>query len=162
MTDSGWVVLRTQARHELLAAHAVDARGIESYVPLLKPKRPADPRLALFPGYLFARIRAATDDLLRIRSAPGIAYLLPRGASPTIMPDLVIDLIRHRLVDYPQGIATPELLHGDRVQLISGPFRWMDAIFDRRLSASGRVRVLLELAHRTIQVNIEESQLKRA
>jgi hypothetical protein len=38
----------------------------------------------------------------------------------------------------------------------------MDAVFDRRLSASGRVRILLELAHRTIHVNVDASQLKRA
>ena len=43
-------------------------------------------------------------------------------------------------------MASPDLLHGDRVQLISGPFRWMEAVFDRRLSAAGRVRILLELA----------------
>ena len=38
----------------------------------------------------------------------------------------------------------------------------MDAVFDRRLSAAGRVRILLELAHRTVHVTVDESQLKRA
>jgi transcriptional antiterminator RfaH len=160
--DQGWVVLRTQLRHELLAAGAVVARGVESYIPFIKPKRPSDPTLPLFPGYVFARVNPATDDLLRIRSAPGIAYPLPRGGAPMILPDLVIDLIRERLAECPEGLAAVELQHGDRVQLIAGPFRWMDAVFDRRMSAAGRVRVLLELAHRTIQLNIQETQLKRA
>jgi hypothetical protein len=69
-----WVVLKTQPRRELLAAHAVGARGPEAHVPMVPPtgrgKMPASP---LFPGYLFARVELASDDLLRIRSASGIA-----------------------------------------------------------------------------------------
>jgi transcription antitermination factor NusG len=100
--------------------------------------------------------------MLRIRSAPGIAYMLPRGGFPTLMPDIVIDMIRRRLSDLPQGTLAPDFQRGDRVQLVNGPFRWADAVFDQRLSASGRVRVLLELAHRSIQLNVQESQLQRA
>jgi len=160
MIDAGWVVLKTQPRHEVLAVNAMDARGVESYVPLVRPSRVSGSTVALFPGYVFARVRETSDDLLRIRSAPGIAYLLPRDSSPAVVPDDVIDIIRNRLVEQPHGM-TPELEHGDRVQIVSGPFRWMDAVFDRRLSAAGRVRILLELAHRSIQTSVDEAHLKR-
>jgi transcriptional antiterminator RfaH len=160
MIDAGWVVLKTQPRHEVLAVNAMDARGVESYVPLVRPSRVSGSTVALFPGYVFARVRDTSDDLLRIRSAPGIAYLLPRDCSPALVPDDVIDIIRNRLAEQPQ--AAPELEHGDRVRIVSGPFRWMDAVFDRRLSAAGRVRILLELAHRSVNVSVEETQLKRA
>ena len=162
MIQAGWVVLRTQVRHERLAAGAVDARGVDSYVPLIRQKRPSDVLQPLFPGYLFARIDTATDDLLRIRSAPGVSYILPLGGAPTVIPDMVIDVIRSRLADCPEALRAPELRRGERVQMISGPFRWMDAVFDRRLSAGGRVRILLELAHRTLQLNVEETLLQRA
>ena len=39
MIHTGWVVLKTQPRHEVVAVNAIDARGVESYVPLLS--RPA-------------------------------------------------------------------------------------------------------------------------
>jgi transcriptional antiterminator RfaH len=161
MISGGWVVLKTQPRHELVATKSIDARGVESYAPLVRSNRLSAATVALFPGYIFARVLEGTDDLLRIRSAPGIAYMLPRDCSPAIVPEGVIAMIRRRLADSQHLIAMPELLRGDRVQLVSGPFRWMDAIFDRRLSAAGRVRILLELAHRTVHVNVEETQLTR-
>jgi transcription antitermination factor NusG len=159
---AGWVVLKTQPRHEVLAVNAIDARGVETYLPLVKPKRASSSTVALFPGYVFARVGEMSDDVLRIRSAPGIAYLLPRDCSPALVPDGVIEMIRHRLTEEGHATGVPTLVAGDRVQLISGPFRWMDAVFDRRLSAAGRVRILLELAHRSVHVNVQESQLKRA
>jgi transcription antitermination factor NusG len=99
--------------------------------------------------------------LLRIRSAPGIAYVLPRGGLPTIVPDTVIDVVRARLAECPSGIRAPELHHGERVRIIDGPFRSLEAVFDRRLSADGRVRLLLEFAQRTVHINVEKSLLKR-
>jgi len=162
MIDAGWVVLKTQPRHEVVAVNAMDARGVESYVPLVRPSRVSGSTVALFPGYVFARVRETSDDLLRIRSAPGIAYLLPRDCSPAVVPDDVIDIIRHRLAEQQHPLAALELEHGDRVQIVSGPFRWTDAVFDRRLSAAGRVRILLELAHRSVPVSVDETQLKRA
>jgi transcriptional antiterminator RfaH len=164
MMNSGWVVLRTQPRHELLAAKAVDARGVEAFVPLVKPKKSEDTTLPLFPGYLFAHVSVdgCSDDVLRVRSAPGIAYLLPRGGPPAIVPESVVEIVRSRLTACPSGLPVAELHRGDRVQLINGPFRWMDAVFDRRMNAAGRVRILLEIAYRTIQLNIDENDLRRA
>jgi len=40
---------------------------------------------------------------------------------------------------------------------VSGPLRWVDAVFDRRVNAAGRVRVLLELVERTLVVDLDEA-----
>jgi len=153
----GWVVLKTQPRRELLAAEAVRSRGAESFV-LYMPCRPGNQRPALlFPGYVFARV-TAFDDLLRIRSAPGVAYVLPAAAPPALLPNAVVELLRARGLD---PLAAPQLHHGDRVVIESGPFRWVEAVFDRRLNAAGRVRVLLTLVHRTVRLEVEDALLKR-
>src|SRR4030088_1083013 len=108
-----WIVLRTQPRYEQLAARSVDARGVETSLPLLLPSQAAERSTLLFPGYLFARIAEFSDDVLRIRSAPGVAYPLPRGCPPTFLPDGVVDLIRKRLGDRSGGV-TNALRPGDR------------------------------------------------
>ena len=161
MDADGWIVLRTQPRYEQLAARSMDARGVEAYLPRLPPGQKAERSTLLFPGYLFARVTEFSDDVLRIRSAPGVAYPLPRGCPPTFLPDGVIDLIRKRLGDQDAGVPSA-LRAGDRVTIINGPFCWMEAIFDRRMNAAGRVRILLEVAHRTISMNVEEASLRRA
>src|SRR5918996_3722312 len=94
-----WVVLKAQPRRELLAAHAVRARGPEAYVPMVPPRRGQALATPLFPGYLFAKVELEADDLLRIRSAPGIAYVLPRASAPAFVSNDVVDAIRRRLGD---------------------------------------------------------------
>jgi transcription antitermination factor NusG len=135
----------------------VDSRGVEAYLPRLPPSQGAERSTLLFPGYLFAWVTQFSDDVLRIRSAPGVAYPLPHGGPPTFLAHGVVDLIRKRL-----GGVTSALRPGDRVTLINGPFCWMDAVFDRRMNAAGRVRILLEMAHRTVSLNVEEASLRRA
>jgi hypothetical protein len=46
------------------------------------------------------------------------------------------------------------------VTITDGPFRWLDAVFDRHLSAVGRVRVLLNFVHRLVPVVIDEDAIE--
>jgi transcriptional antiterminator RfaH len=154
--DNFWAVLRTQPRRELIAVRSVTARGVEAYAPRL-PARENEHRVLVFPGYLFARPLHGADDMLRIRSVPGIAYVLPRGGPPAQLPDNVVHLLRRREADPPRPLQ-----RGEKVLVLAEPFRSLEAVFDRRLSAAGRVRVLLELVHRVVPLDLNESQLRRA
>ena len=91
-----WAVLRTQMRREPIAAQAVLERH-RTYLPLLPPARPSRPEQPLFPGYIFASVQTGSDDLLRIRSAPGIAYVLPPAGPPALLADAIVHQIRTRL-----------------------------------------------------------------
>jgi transcription antitermination factor NusG len=158
--ESCWAVLRTQPRCEPLAARAVHARGVESYLPGLPIDRPSRPIAPLFPGYLFAHIAPDSDDLLRIRSAPGVAYVLPRAGPPALLPDLLIEAIRLREMELRGNTAGEAFSRGERVMVMSGPFKSVEGIFDRRLSTAGRVRILLNLAQSNVAVQIETGNLK--
>jgi transcription antitermination factor NusG len=146
-----WVVVRTQTRQELLALHSVAVRDLETYFPVITRGRTSEP---LFPGYIFARVVEGSDDVLRIRSVPGVAYILPRGAPPVMLPGDFVAALRGRA-----SAGGPELRRGDRVTIRRGPFRWLDAMFDRRLNASGRVRVLLDFVDRTVSVDLRLEDL---
>jgi transcriptional antiterminator RfaH len=159
--ESCWAVLRTQPHCEPLAARAVHARGVESYLPGLPIDRPSRPIAPLFPGYLFAHIARDSDDLLRIRSAPGVAYVLPRAGPPTLLPDLLIEAIRSREMELRSNAAGEAFNRGERVRVMSGPFKSVEGIFDRRLSTAGRVRILLTLAHASVALQTETGNLKR-
>jgi transcriptional antiterminator RfaH len=156
-----WVVLKTQPRRELLAAHAVRARGPEAYVPMAPPRRGKDPAGPLFPGYLFAKVEPESDDLLRIRSAPGIAYVLPRALAPALIPTDVIDAIRRRLGDPTDAVLHERFKPGERVTIVDGPFKWVEAVVDGHLSGPGRVRVLLDFVHRLVPAVVDEWVIER-
>jgi hypothetical protein len=157
-SDGSWIVLKAARGREFQASMALQGRGLSVYAPL----RAASPRnrrsVALFPGYVFAFIRPGTDDLLRARSAPGVAYALPPGGPPELLPVEIIDAIRARLRE---PIAGAQAWHrGDHVTVVSGPLRWLDAVFDCQLSAAGRVQVLLQMARSTFRVVIDEACLQ--
>ena len=60
------------------------------------------------------------------------------------------------------GPAVPvgrRLRAGDRVTVVSGPFRWSEALFDRYLTSSDRVRILLDLVHRQVAVEVDRESL---
>jgi hypothetical protein len=48
------------------------------------------------------------------------------------------------------------------VVVVSGPFKWIEGLFDRSLSANGRVRILLNLVHGSVSVQMQAAELKLA
>ena len=154
---TGWVVLRTRVRCELLAAQAVRAKGVESFVPMLTSS--AGVARPMFPGYMFARIQAAAEELPRVRSATGVAYVLPPAAQPAVVPEGLVEAVRLR-ASKPIDDAALSLKRGDRVTVVSGPFRWVEALFDRRLSGRGRIRVLLDMVHGSAALEVEAEAVR--
>jgi transcriptional antiterminator RfaH len=148
------VVLKTRPNHERQAAEAITAQGGVAYVPLFSASGGAE-ATPLFPGYIFARVDLADSDLLRVRSAAGVAYVLPRGGPPSRLTDELMEAIRRRASHSESGLH-----HGDRVRITRGPFRWLDAVFDRRANPAGRVRILLQFVQRTVPLEIDERDLR--
>jgi transcriptional antiterminator RfaH len=158
--DYSWAVLRSQPRRETLAARALTARGIESYLPWLSGPQSDAPK-PLFPGYLFARLTPGSDELLRVRSAPGVSYLLPRGGEPALLPQPFIETLREQEQVRATERRDPAFRRGDRVVVVSGPFKWAEGLFDRGLTARGRVRILLELVHGTAAVQLKVEDVRQ-
>jgi transcriptional antiterminator RfaH len=159
--DESWVVLRCQTRRETLAERAVNARGVETYLPWISTGDEGGTPKPLFPGYLFTKLSHNSDDLLRVRSAPGVAYVLPRAGTPALLPQLFIDKIREQERAHAEGHRTPTFAHGDRVVVVSGPFKWAEGLFDRTLTPAGRVRILLELVHGSAAIQLDALSLRQ-
>jgi transcriptional antiterminator RfaH len=157
-----WAVLRSQPRREPLAMQAVESRGVECYVPRLEGTRAWGSDHLLFPGYLFARVEPESDDLLRIRSVPGVAYVLPRVGQPTLLPDPLIEAIRSREREHSSGIRRRAFKRGDRVVVASGPFKCVEGMFDKCLGPKGRVRILLHMVHGSAGMQIAADDLEPA
>jgi transcriptional antiterminator RfaH len=160
-----WYVARTRAQKESQAAAILDQRGVNVYLPLLKKRkvragsRAQDP---LFPCYLFAEVEVGTDAWLATRSAPYVNYFLGQRGVPTELPADFVTALRARVdVENTSG-SPPRFEPGERVLITSGPFQYLEAIFDRRLSASGRSLVLLQLLNQLVRVDVGEECLDKA
>ena len=160
-----WYVVKTNPRKEdgaaMLLSIASEGR-VETYLPKLRGRStrgPAAGRMQpLFPGYLFARFDGESDDSVLVKRSPGVAYVLGYGGIPVAMPEELVSGISRRLED---SFIPPELQFspGDGVYVTEGPLKDVEAIFDRRLSPSGRSRVLIRIVSRYVPLEIDESKL---
>jgi len=112
---------------------------------------------------MFIRADLAQIGQSAINWVPGVTRLVSFGGEPAIVPDAVIQHIKRRVVEVEQRgeLGLGPFRHGDRVRIISGPFRDLDAVFDQPLTPSGRVRVLLEFLGRLTAADVDIKMLEK-
>jgi transcriptional antiterminator RfaH len=159
-----WYVARTKPRREHQAAAALRQRGVQVYLPILRKRKPRAGRRdwePLFACYLFASFDVASEQWLKARSAPDVAYFLGQQGVPAELPEDFLPALMARVDQVNKGGAPPRFKPGERVTITTGPFEWMDAVFDRTLSPNGRSRVLVRLLQRLVPVELQEEHLKK-
>src|SRR5437763_14645592 len=108
-----WFCLRSQPKHEHIAAAHLKKEGIEVYLPRIRFRRstrqgPVWFTEALFPNYLFARFELASC-VRKVRHARGVRGVVHFGDQWPRIPDAVIEDLRKTIAsDLPHTI--PEAL----------------------------------------------------
>jgi transcriptional antiterminator RfaH len=159
-----WYALYTKPKSERKVQASLDADGIETYFPVLPvPHRAGRPdERAFFPCYLFAHLDLAFVGISRLNWRPGMRSIVTFDAEPARVDERIVFGIRSRLSENRVlDAAGHTLLTGDRVVITDGPLANLDAVFDKRLSPAGRVRVLIQLMQRWTAVEMEASSVKK-
>jgi transcriptional antiterminator RfaH len=115
----------------------------------------------VFPSYLFAAFPLASAAR-RIRYTPGVRDIVRFGEQVAIVPDRVIDELMLRCADGPVDFSKPAFLPGSPLEVVGGPFRKFDAVFEGYLSGSERVAVLLSVMNDTRRVVMPVSMVVQA
>ncbi|MFB0534660.1 MAG: transcription termination/antitermination protein NusG [Anaerolineae bacterium] len=161
-----WCALYTKPRMERQVSSVLTGRGVETYLPLIykysKHRRRQEPS-PFFPCYLFARVDPTSADFLSLRWTPGLRSIVRFGGKVARVPDEVVTRIKERLaqleqVGYPKS---SRFKHGERVRIEAGPLEGLEAMFDRTVSATGRVRILLDILGRLTACEIESDWLEK-
>ena len=142
-----WYLVRTKAAKERWVCDQLSAILPEVYLPMLQTRTPRWGKMAwsvmpLFPCYLFARFDLGTR-YFDIKYMPGVQGIVSAGSDPVAVPVPVIEEIKRRGVDGVVKIEPHEFDNGERVRVLTGPFRDFEAIFERYLSGAERVAILL-------------------
>jgi transcriptional antiterminator RfaH len=159
-----WIVVYSHPNQEHIVRDVLGTRGIETYLPIVNPARPRRgrrPELPFFPRYLFARVdldRVACSSLMW---TAGVVCVVSFDSKPAVVDQAVVDHIKRRVAEFcGKGWGTT-LQQGDRVRITSGALRDLEGIFDKTLSGSGRVRVLLNVLGRMTACSIGIDALER-
>ncbi len=149
-TDPLWFCLRTQPKHEKLAAQFLRSQaGLEVFSPIIRFQRATLSgkkwfEEALFPCYIFARFPYRTHYRLAA-SAMGVTKIVSFGGHPSVVADGVIDELREFVRDNETIEISPDIRAGDEVTVLDGPFKGLRAVVTRVMPAKERVAVLLDL-----------------
>lgn len=146
-----WYAVYTNPKQEDRAAYNLNAWGVETFAPKIRSRRyneftgrPVDTPKPLFPRYIFARF-TLTESLHKICFTRGIRSVVSFGGEPTRVDDAIIQAIRMRTGSDGLIRMDDELKYGDEVVIKSGPFKSLVGVFERELSDSDRVSLLLKM-----------------
>lgn len=161
-TELLWFCLRTQPKHEKLAAQFLRTHaGLEVFSPIIRFQRATMSgkkwfEEALFPCYIFARFPYRTHYRLAA-SAMGVTKVVGFGGQPSVVGDRVIGELREFVRDNETIEVSPSIELGDEVTVLDGPFKGLRAVVTRVMPAKQRVAVLLELlgTQREVEVTAE-------
>ena len=157
-----WYALYTKPRKEHQVETTLRGQGIETYLPTVERKvrrRDRPDRVVYFPCYLFARIDLDVVPRSSIDWMPGIRRIVGSRGQPAVVDDEIVEMVRSRL-DTIEEVGYAGLKRGDRVRIVSGPLRDLEAVFDQPMSPANRVRVLLYVVGRMTPVEIDYSDIK--
>ncbi len=160
-----WFCLRSQPRREhVAAAHLRDRVGVGVFAPRihvrksLRSGRVADFAEPLFPGYLFARFRYR-EQWRQVVSTQGVSGVVSFGEQVPAVADGVIDYLRAQIATSDQLGPAPLFAAGAWVRIVNGCFRNTEGQVVHFDSRTERVRLLLTLLGREIQVSVPADRL---
>ncbi len=158
-----WFCVRSQPKHEHIAAARLRAAGLEVFLPRVRFKKasvrgPVWVTETLFPNYLFARFGVA-ESLRLVRSAPGVSTVVNFGGQVPAVPDPVIDELRRHIGADETRVLSDQLSPNDRVQISGGVMHGLTAVVTQVMPAKERVKVLLNFLGQQTTVEVAAAAL---
>ncbi len=91
----------------------------------------------------------------------GVARFVGCGGRPAQIAEEVLGIIRSPMDGQGRVRKGQDLRLGEEVRIRSGPLKALIAIFERKVSARGRVRVLLHLVGFQASIQLHEAPQER-
>jgi transcriptional antiterminator RfaH len=166
--DRSWFLLTSKPHKDEVAEMHLRNQGYEVYRPLAKRLRTQRGKVitrieSLFPRYMFIHLDdGINDNWAPIRSTKGINGFVRFGNEPAQVPtNLVLGLKAQEAILGERAIDLDRFHGGDKVLITEGPFRGLEAIF-QKYDGEERVVVLLEILHKQTKLAISPAHLYAA
>jgi len=160
-----WYVIQTKPGNERRAEINLSNQEIETFVPLYESHQYCQGRVVqkikpLFSNYLFAKLDIDIH-YYKVKWTRGVSKILGIGNGPIPISEKVIQAIRERMGENNLVKMDDGLKEGNLVRFISGPFKDLMGVFDKKMSDGKRVRVLLSLIGVDVSVQVLKWQIKK-
>ena len=164
MFDGNWYCLYTKPRQEALSVQSALDEGFEAFCPMIEQRKVRRGKAQivtapLFPSYIF--VEAEEDKLLKIRHLRGVGRIIGFGkdGSSLLVPGEVLEALSQFLDENNvYKLDRNELKDGDRVKVLDGPLKGIEAIFKKGVKDGERAVILFEMlsTHQEAKVKMED------
>lgn len=148
-----WYVLSTKLKEEERARSNLEFQGYKTYLPRIPAKavKSETKKVPMFPRYIFAYLDTGICNLSAIRYTRGVLDFVRFGDSIAIVTDSVMRSIEQTEQIFNELQRPPK--KGDKVSLVSGPFKGVDAVFFSQKSEQ-RVIILMNILHKLVRLEV--------
>jgi transcriptional antiterminator RfaH len=160
-----WYVIQTKPKKEEEAVSYLSTRGVEIFNPLMETFALRNGKMnkelkPLFPGYIFGKFDLEKNYPL-VRWGRGVKKVLGFGGYPTSVSEEIVEVIKERTDT--EGIVRVKQNYkaNDVIRIKTGPLKDLLAIFERWVSDTDRVRILLNLIGYQPAVEMHYSMIEK-
>lgn len=157
-----WLVLRTRSHQENTVELSLRQKQITAYLPKHQVQRRSPGRARscvetpLFPGYIFVQPR--DDQFENMRYIRGSCGLIFSGDKPAAMPEKDLDAVRMLVDSRAQLAVNSQLMPGQRVEVVAGPFTGVQGELIR-IKNEDRLVINAPLLSSSVSVEVDADQV---
>jgi transcriptional antiterminator RfaH len=160
-----WYVIQTKPKKEEEATSYLSTKGVEIFSPLIEAYNTRNAKVTkelkpLFPGYIFGKFDLEQNYPL-VRWGRGVKCVLGFGGYPVSVSEEVVEIIKGRTDARGVVRVKGDYKPNDLVRIKTGPLKDLLGIFDRWVSESERVRILLNLIGYQPAVEMHYSMIEK-
>jgi transcription antitermination factor NusG len=158
---SDWFAIYVQSRHERAVASMLNAKEVETCLPVIHSRRAWRDRakwidMPAFPGYVFGRINEGRRS--KVLATPGVVRIVGQGRVGIPIPEEEMEALRTLERASCQAEPWPYLSEGDRVCIKGGALDGLVGVLcDSRKQA--RLMVSVSLLQRSVAIEVDRDQL---
>jgi transcription antitermination factor NusG len=156
--ESSWYAVQTMPRHEKKVSGELQAKQIESFLPVVSEVRQWSDRkrmieFPLFPGYVFIRIAAESGARIAVLRTNGVVGFVGVRGTGTPIPECEITAIQAVLTQQVPLEAHPFLNIGQRVRIRGGALDGIEGILDA-VKGDQSLVISVELIQRSLALRV--------
>jgi transcriptional antiterminator RfaH len=160
-----WYVIQTKPKKEEEATSYLSTKGVEIFSPLIEAFNARNAKVAkelkpLFPGYIFGKFDLEQNYPL-VRWGKGVKCVLGFGGYPVSISEEVVEIIKEKADARGVVRLKGDYKPNDVVRIKTGPLKDLLGIFERWVSESERVRILLNLIGYQPAVEMHYSMIEK-
>ena len=152
---TGWFLVQTKPQQEARALENLQQQGVNAFCPqvlvekLSRGKRKISKEV-LFPNYLFVEIDQESVSALSINYTRGVNRIVSFGSTLSQVPEQLIAQLKERVEQCDHSMITELPKKGDKLEVLDGPFRGLNAIFSQ-IDGDSRAIVLITILSQKVK-----------